>query len=287
MKMPENIKPLTSLIIEITNKCNLFCRICPVNNGLMQREKEHMEFSIFEKAIKNDLQLEKITLHNWGEPLLHPNVFEFIDLARKYHSKALITLSTNGTLLSPKISDALLSSQLDRIQFSIDGINKTYEDIRGFSYETLLNRIGQFLERNLSLVKENRKTIRVSMVINDQTKHDYLKFKEFWKDKVDIIRFQPLVEYNDLSKRELNQLCNWLTCKNYGQLVVLSNGNVVPCCVDYEGKLSLDNIKNLSITEIWHGDKLNSLRTKHFKGIFNELCANCVEFDSELVQKRF
>jgi radical SAM protein with 4Fe4S-binding SPASM domain len=64
---------------------------------------------------------------------------------------------------------------------------------------------------------------------------------------------------------------------------IASNGDVVPCCRDMELTLSLGNIKENSLHDIWHGDKITELRLSHIKGEFDVLfqkwpvCKTCVE----------
>jgi radical SAM protein with 4Fe4S-binding SPASM domain len=58
---------------------------------------------------------------------------------------------------------------------------------------------------------------------------------------------------------------------------VHSDGTVVPCCICYDNKESVGNIKNTPIKEIWNGKRLNKLRELHEQLKFNEieLCAKC------------
>ncbi len=64
--------------IEISNHCNLSCNYCPHPN--QKRDKGYMSMETFKISIKLLKKCgQKIAyLHNFGEPLLHPKIFDFI-----------------------------------------------------------------------------------------------------------------------------------------------------------------------------------------------------------------
>ena len=105
------VKP-TILQVETTNSCNLDCRIC-MRRGL-RREIGFMELEDFKKL---PLQhFNEICLHGWGEPFLHPQIFEFISVVKRLGKKA--SLSTNGTRVI-ELMDQILDSGLDELTFGI------------------------------------------------------------------------------------------------------------------------------------------------------------------------
>lgn len=96
--------------IEITTKCNLRCRYCP--HPKMDRTKEHMTLSVFEKTLewvkyftKQGTQGE-VSLTGIGEPLMHPELITFIRKLREVHF-GLIVFSTNGILMTEEIAAQL------------------------------------------------------------------------------------------------------------------------------------------------------------------------------------
>ena len=86
------------IYIEITNNCNLNCRFCPKNI----RNKEFLDkekFTYLLKALKK--YTKYLYFHVMGEPLLHPYINEYINLASKNYQ---INITTNGYLIN-KIKD--------------------------------------------------------------------------------------------------------------------------------------------------------------------------------------
>ena len=75
--------------IEITNHCNLSCPFCS-HDIRAKRWMSVEEFSHILKEVKP--YTKTIYLHVKGEPLLHPNIIEFIKIANKYKAVILLCL---------------------------------------------------------------------------------------------------------------------------------------------------------------------------------------------------
>lgn len=109
------IKKLTSLIMEPTNTCNLRCTFCYVTEG-MARPEGFMDLDLFRKVVNDTPDLEHLCMHNWGEPLLHKQIFEMFDHAHKA-GVPWIVMNTNGTLLSPKMIKKLSTARCPSFDF--------------------------------------------------------------------------------------------------------------------------------------------------------------------------
>ena len=82
-------------IIEITNHCNLECPICIVQNRHNYDMSKEEFGSILDGLVKKEGQLETINLSG-GEPTMHPQFFELLDMARSVKEIARVSISTNG-----------------------------------------------------------------------------------------------------------------------------------------------------------------------------------------------
>lgn len=121
---------LTKLYVEITSKCNLTCTTC-IRNAW----DEHlgtMDLALFETLLDQIQALPELpTLHfgGYGEPMSHPNFLAMVRAAKRIGLRVEVT--TNGTLLNPATSGALIEMGLDRLVVSIDGITpELYSSIR-------------------------------------------------------------------------------------------------------------------------------------------------------------
>lgn len=95
------IKEKISFEVHITEHCNLNCKGCYHFSPLAK--DEFLSEDEFEKDIKRLAELsngeaDRITLLG-GEPLLHPNICEFIEISRSYFPSCNLELLTNGILL--------------------------------------------------------------------------------------------------------------------------------------------------------------------------------------------
>ena len=68
--------------------------------------------------------------------------------------------------------------------------------------------------------------------------------------------------------------------------VIQWNGEVVPCCRDYDSKIVLGDVNKQTLLEIWNGKKLRKLRAEAIKGNFkNGLCDNCYDTSTAMPKK--
>ena len=114
----------------LTNKCNLRCAICGSQSHL-DRIGEARRFTdiaqIREIAATTFPFLREVELNSYGEPTLHPDFPEIIDLINRH--RCLVKLQTNATLLRPAIIDSLARSS-GFVWMSIDAVGPLFETAR-------------------------------------------------------------------------------------------------------------------------------------------------------------
>jgi len=270
---------ITSIQFEVTNTCNLKCKMCPVNYT-MTRKKTKMDFSLFKKIVSQNKGVEYYLMFNWGEPLLHPQIFDMLDFLKQKKKKVFIT--TNATLLdSEEKMKKILTAGLTRLTISMDGFDKTYEYIRGFSYKTIKERVLNIVKLRDKL---NVKTkIDLNMVIQKETENEVKRFYKEWNTVVDRLQIQPIIDFST------DQDPKRPRCKEFyrGNVVVLADGRVTVCCGDYDAKLIIGDTNETSLKKIWNGIKVRKLRKLQNKGVFPEICRHCNEYKTEHVNPRF
>jgi radical SAM protein with 4Fe4S-binding SPASM domain len=265
---------VTQLNIELTNRCNLACVMCPVNRD-MERERHDLEPEVFRRLIDENPDVDLVLMFQWGESLLVRDFHERVRHATDRGIRVMVT--SNGTLLSERMCERILSSGLERITFSVDGGCETHERIRGFSYDRLRANV----ERLVRMRDERGSPlgIDVNMTLWEENEHEAEAVREAWRDLVDRVQFIP--RFVDAPRstpcREL-----WR-----GAMVVHSNGKVVPCCRDVEGELVIGDAREERLAEIFNGEPMRRLRDLHRRGRFPPLCANCGEYETERVSPRF
>lgn len=266
---------LISVNTELTNACNLHCRICPVGNGRMKREKTFMKPELFKKTINENPEIDSILIFQWGESLLHEDTIDLIQYAAQRGIRVFLT--TNGTLLDSELSRRIIESGLERLTFSVDGVGDKYTNIRGFRYEELKHKIIEF--KNIRDQMKSNLKIDISMVVFKETKGEIERYRKEWEDIADRTQLIPMFVSLE-RKRRCREL--WR-----GTLTVLADGRVVPCCADYEGVNVVGDVSTQKLTDIWGGEKIRNLRKDHIKNRFKGICRNCGEFENPFVSKRF
>jgi len=272
------VKKITSLIIEPTNTCNLRCTFCFVTEG-MTREGGFMEFDLFKKIIDDSPDLEHLCMHNWGEPLLHKDIFKMIEYA-KNKGVNYVVMNTNGTLLTDKMIDQIVDSKLDIIRFSIDGSAETFKRVRGVELQNIEQNINKL--KNVKEIRRPKLKMGVVFTVEEDTEGDAEDYITHWEKIVDHVRLQP-----KLITSPRTEVCPEPFGKDYGKLVVLWDGRVIPCCVDYNANLTVGSVQNDTIQNLWKNEKMDLLRKQHLNGQFPDTCANCNECESNKTEKRF
>lgn len=111
--------------VDLTNRCNLRCVGCPYHSPLVKTDKgpkpTKSDFSLnLFKDLCRDLKAvntHKLIFQGSGEPLLHPEILEFIKTAKT--SGFHVTLLTNGTLIDKETAELLVKSRVDTVKISL------------------------------------------------------------------------------------------------------------------------------------------------------------------------
>lgn len=268
------------LVIEVSNRCNLHCAICPRDR--MSRAIGDMDFSLFRKIIdeiKN--KTEMVDLCFAGESLLHPEIFEMIKYSKDNGIKTF--LQTNVTSLNKDVSHKLINSGLDLLVLSIDSAREdTYKLIRGGDFKQVIENAENFLK--IKNQDGRRLPYTIAQMISTIYNRDEVKdFMHIWKSKgADSVRIKY---FNDRAGSVDRSFAGVHSERHKGfpcvrvwrGLAIFWDGRVVPCCFDFSGKYIVGDVKSESVAEIWNSAKMQELRKIHLSGIIDsiKLCRNC------------
>lgn len=278
--------------LEINKNCNLDCIMC--NTKMSKRKQQNMSLDLFEKALfyMHHNHLTITTLHTINEPLINPQLEEYLKLLIKY--KIRVMLSTNVQVLDRKL-DLLFkySKAIHQIRFSVDGATKEiYEKIRRpGKFDKLIENLELFKKENSQ--RKTFKNIRMNSIICGDTKDQIAYHLKVFSDYVDI-RTIDMDIVNGLSPDNsfffdqcilknhivLNQPCNQLS----DTVDILCDGSVSACCRDYHGDLIYGNYNDSDLPSIINNNKIVELRKAH--NTFNvdpkSLCASCYQIDPQV-----
>lgn len=177
----------TSGLFELTWRCNMHCVHCYCNLPLNDRN-----------AIKNELNTKEIfnifdqiaeagclwLLITGGEPLVRKDFLEIYTYAKK--KGFLISLFTNGTLITPEIADYLEEWPPYEIEITLYGATRdTHEQVTGIpgSFKRCVRGIDLLLDRKIPL---GLKTM--AMTLNS---HELQRMRKFAEKLGLNFRFDP------------------------------------------------------------------------------------------------
>ena len=268
--------------LEITNVCNLACSFC---HGT-KREPHFMTVDEFKRAASEIRPFaDYLYFHLMGEPLLHPEIGTFLDIAGKLGFKVILT--TNGTLLS-SVGDILLSSPaLFKVSISLHSYeaNKVCESLdsylsdcfdfckkaskKGIISVLRLWNIGGLESLNDEIIA------KMHSAFDGGTTKEWQEIYSGYKvDEKLFLEWGDLFEWPDIDGKEYggDHGCYGLR----DQIGVLCDGTVVPCCLDADGAIDLGNIFTIPLEDILNSDRAKRLKQSFIdRNVCEELCRKC------------
>lgn len=272
------------IIAEAANVCNLKCSMCfQTDDDLPVRKTTKVPFMKMDmfKKIADECAKYKIPALklSWrGEPMLNKN---FTQMLRYAKAKGIleVTSLTNGTLMDENICCEIVDAKMDQLIISIDGFTKdTYEKIRiGADYDLVLNNVKTLLK----IRGNSRKPfIRLQYTESEVNKHETERFYNYWKNAVDEIAISYCQDFGSLKKNDADDIpVHKFTCKQpFQRLVVMTDGTVCVCATDVMGDISIGNIQDSRLIDLWNCPNINELREQHKTGNYhlNSMCRICV-----------
>ena len=271
------MKRFNKVYLEISNLCNLRCAFCPGTKREPHRMTE-AEFSALLPKIRPFS--DYLYFHLMGEPLCHPLLSRFLELAGQAGFKVILT--TNGTLL-PKMQEVLLSAP---------ALHKVNISLHAFEANDLAVPFSEYLRGCFAFGKAAEGKCIVSYRLWNGGGADELNgqildamaeyFPRPWAEERRGPRLGQKIylEYGDkFDWPDLSAADNGERVFCYGlrdQIGVLCDGTVVPCCLDHEGDLALGNLHETTMDAILETDRAKAIYEGFQKGkAAEELCRRC------------
>lgn len=272
------------ITVELTNRCNLECTFCP--RHLVDMKLGNMEWGLFAKIVDEAAEHLPMIMPIFfrGESLTHPDIYKMIKYA-KGKGVGPIQLASNGFLLNGEAGDKLIEAGVDFISFSLDTIDaEVYKKTRIHSdLNIAMNNVVAFGKKCEQLKEKGVQVpeIQVSSVDVDEYRESQQRFIDFWRQYADRVRIY--IEHSSdghlgsiktlHNESEQRRPCG----KVYNDMIIYWDGTVGICNHDWDNRLSLGNVKENSIKEIWFSDKYMQIRKMHEAGEFVDdiVCKNC------------
>jgi len=294
----ETVIPLNTpyiVFLDPSDLCNFQCKFCPNGDrerlkGINGRNFGPMDFNLYKKFI-DDLtkfpnKIKVLRLFKDGEPLLNKRFPDMVKYAKEKQIAEKIDTTTNASLLTNKLADALIDSGIDQINISIEGT--TTEEYKDFTkckinFDTFYS--------NIKYLYDNRKECHILIKINEDeiSEESKQRFLDLFGPISDGIYLEHTISCwptFDLKNVNVNKdvgiygqpikevaVCPYV----FYSIAINSNGDISVCFLDWERKLVIGNIKNSNIADIWNGEEMNNYRKLFLSGKrkSHEFCGQC------------
>lgn len=247
--------------LEITNVCNLKCRFCPGHD----RAGRFMSFPEFD-ALTDRLrgQVKFLYFHLMGEPTLHPQLPQFIGVARE---KGFVpVLTTNGTRLSAGLAQETAGRGLYKANISLhslegNGLTEMEVYVRGvmaFSLEASSSGVIVVL-RLWNRGGYNTENEAILNLVAQSVPRPWTERADGWRLAQNLfIEYDSMFSWPDSDGDECGDsgvFCHALR----NQIGVLADGRVVPCCLDHDGDMALGSLFDNTLEEILASDRARAI----------------------------
>jgi len=302
-----------TLNIELTNKCNLHCEMCPREHPYGSQLSPGEMPTLLAKRIIDECYpyLQSVGLVGMGESLFASNLREVAEYIKSKKKTILVFISTNANFPDFIKRVTPMLPVIDTMQVSIDGIGDGYERIRkGGSFKLL----DENLSRIVQPARDAGVDITLNMVVNKLNHRQMSDLMEYASEKgISYVNFNYVnlasipeisVDYYDFfstpefheslervreaAKRHPEVEVTGLDYPGnpgigkcplmWNHLQVTIDGEIPPCCAKpFPKEYSFGNIKDFDGVK----GVLNSKMTKTFRqtaldGKPHPFCKNCV-----------
>ncbi len=262
-----------NIMIETSSFCNAKCVYCAhssKNHGVFEG---NMTMDLFKKIIdeikKFPHKPKLVEMYMFGEPLCNPKFEEMLSLASKEQIAERLNFTTNGLLFTKERIDKILSTDIDTIRISLQGLNaEMYKKMCGVTVN-----FDKFIG-NLTYLYEHRGKCKIRLKIADIALKGIpdgrKKFEEMFGGIADsifvehIIPIYSAVDYNNIDEsiqenvmngrenieqKKINVVCH----RPFYRLRIGANGDVTAACCDTSRDIYYGNINKTGLVQIWNG----------------------------------
>jgi radical SAM protein with 4Fe4S-binding SPASM domain len=263
-----------ALYLYPTNRCNFRCNYCvhALDHRTLRSKygMDHTDMTLatFKNAAEGlagmAAPLKTMIFVGQGEPLLNKDLPAMIAYAKEKGISRRVEIITNGSLLTPRVSDALLDAGLDVLRVSVQGMSADmYKKVCGYTMD-----YSRFIDQ-LTYFYAARKSGRLYVKVADGgllPGEEALFYETFGKisDRMFIERIQPVYEgvaYGESPDRVAGDRYGnvhpprFVCPLPFYMITVWPDGSVAPCEAIYK-PVTLGNVNAGSLLDMWKGGAL-------------------------------
>jgi len=284
----------SQVIIDVTELCNLSCTHCPHPAfkqsgfyGGRSLSPALVSKAIGEVAGAGKGHVQYVRFASDGEPLLNKAIYAMLGEAVE-RSGTFVSLTTNGTLLTPPRIEQLIATGVHLVDISIDAFSaETYSKIRvrGDLAVTRGNT-----ERLIARVRESGSPMRIAVSYIEQpgNAHETASFEQYWTTagahtvairrlhsaSGAVIPVAEVMRQRGATKQRTPCVYPW------ERVVVTPRETLAFCPSDWTGGSSLVDYHTNTIAGVWQGRQYEALRRAHLDNDYraHAFCGQCPDW---------
>lgn len=277
------------IYIELSDICGLKCEFCPskkAQRGILPlQDFEKIAMQICERA-------EIFTFHLLGDPLILDNLEQFLSIAKAY--KMRLEITTSGFYLSEKNQNLLLNYEnIHQINFSLAAFfSQKRLDLNAYLKPILKLCERHFKCKNSSFINLRLWNFDVNFKAPKENEEIYKILNENFKEKFDFtmpkIRLERHIMLHQAKRFTWPSLnAPFISKKGFcyalkEQVGILSDGTLVPCCLDSGGAINLGNVLESPFQNLLETKKFLDLKQGFERGErLENLCQRCEFFKAK------
>ena len=286
LRMPYSVQ------VEVSQVCNIRCNYC-IHGLIAQRDKAMMDVGLFvdlcDRIEEFGGKLKSVNIAGWGEPLVNPRLANMIHHLKKRNLTESIAVITNGLLLDPLTSLDLIEAGANHIRISLQGITSdAYLKVCGkkIDFALLVSHI-RYLHKHK---KDCQIYVKVADVALEEGEEE--KFYDIFdkiSDRMFVEKIRPMFRQNTNDGKMVSKYGGGhspvICCPQpFFMMSVTATGDILPCCSYYD-PTRFGKIYNVSMRDVWEGEKMREFRMMLLAGTRKEqndypVCKDCLMPDA-------
>lgn len=300
--------------LAISRTCNISCIMCPIDRDALKGKKKFLDFDIFKKVFGNGKDFEFLNFVGAGEVFVAKDFINILNYCFDRGFSALGCF-TNLQLISKELAELMVKNRFHQITASIDGCTReTFEYIRrGAKFETFLKTMDIFGELKkrynsdtpnftFSTVAMNsnihefpgivklahkygvesiyvaRLHVSKEEILDESLFFHQEKYNRYYDETVDLckklgikIELPPKFGLPPVKKGKKVRDCKM----PFESIYVDVDGVVCPCVCRVDPEVSVGNIYEDDLLDIWRSEKFHSFRKSMFSDSPPKQCREC------------
>ncbi len=301
----------STIMIEVTNHCNLHCITCPREYDFgKQMNKGYMDINKLKGIIDEAWPyLDSVGLTGLGETYLYKDLEEAVDYIKGKSKGIIVSISINAMVKNTAEITSRLVNKVDTIQISMDGVGDVYNEVRkNGNFDIFKENVSKIVEickgsdtdvmMNMVVLGENYEQMSDVVRFNHEMGIKYLNFSPInLVALTDIDRSYYGLFHTDELKEELDKAiaeakkyseleftygnfrraCDIEPCEySWNYFYITWDGFVVPCCAKpFPKEKHFGNVFTEGLLPVLNSEDFREFRRIQLSGQVPDFCDKC------------